>query len=96
MKLGRGRYSEVFRGVDLLQNKDVVIKILKPVKKAKVRREILILDILKGGPFIIDLHNRVIDSSTKTPSLVFEYVDVTDFTELYPKLSIEDIKLYIC
>ena len=43
MKLGRGRYSEVFRGVDLLQNKDVVIKILKPVKKLKVRREIKIL-----------------------------------------------------
>ena len=43
MKLGRGRYSEVFRGVDLLQNKDVVIKILKPVKKIKVRREIKIL-----------------------------------------------------
>lgn len=43
MKLGRGRYSEVFRGVDLLQNKDVVVKILKPVKKIKVRREIKIL-----------------------------------------------------
>jgi casein kinase II subunit alpha len=46
MKLGRGRYSEVFRAVDLLSNKDVVVKILKPVKKVKVRREIVILDRL--------------------------------------------------
>lgn len=43
MKLGRGRYSEVFRAVNLLQNQDVVVKILKPVKKLKVRREIKIL-----------------------------------------------------
>lgn len=43
MKLGRGRYSEVFRAVDLLTNTDVVVKILKPVKKLKVRREIKIL-----------------------------------------------------
>lgn len=84
MKLGRGRYSEVFRGVDLLQNEDVVIKILKPVKKIKVRREIKILNELNGGPFIIDLKGRVMDPSTKTPSLVFEYVDTTDFRDLYP------------
>ena len=42
-KLGRGRYSEVYRGVDLLHNEDVVVKILKPVRKVKVRREIDIL-----------------------------------------------------
>ena len=94
-KLGRGRYSEVFKGVDLLQNKDVVVKILKPVKKIKVRREIKILDMLSGGPFIIDLNNKVMDSSTRTPSLVFEYVDTTDFRDLYPKLSLEDIQTYI-
>lgn len=31
-KLGRGRYSEVFKGVNLLDNQEVVIKILKPGK----------------------------------------------------------------
>ena len=29
-KLGRGRYSEVFKGVNLLNNESCVIKILKP------------------------------------------------------------------
>jgi casein kinase II subunit alpha len=87
-KLGRGRYSEVFRGVDLINNADVVIKILKPVKKIKVRREIQILDIVKGGPYIINLNDKVMDPSNKTPSLVFEYVENTDFRELYPKLEL--------
>ena len=32
-KLGRGRYSEVFKGVNLLNNEQCVIKILKPGKK---------------------------------------------------------------
>jgi len=95
MKLGKGRYSEVFRAVDLLQNKDVVVKILKPVKKMKIRREIKILDMLSGGPFIIDLENKIMDSSTRTPSLVFEYVDATGFRELYPSLTVEDIQTFI-
>ena len=29
-KLGRGRYSEVFQGVNLLNNEIVAIKIIKP------------------------------------------------------------------
>jgi serine/threonine protein kinase len=29
-KLGRGRYSEVFKAVNLLNNEDVVVKMLKP------------------------------------------------------------------
>jgi casein kinase II subunit alpha len=95
MKLGRGRYSEVFRGVDLLQNKDVVIKILKPVKKIKVRREIKILQTLRGGPFVIDLYDTVADPSTRTPSLVFEYVENMDFRTLWSLLTLEDIQTYI-
>lgn len=30
MKLGRGRYSEVFKGVNLINNEVVVTKIIKP------------------------------------------------------------------
>lgn len=35
-KIGRGKYSEVFEGVDIRDESPVVIKILKPVKKKKV------------------------------------------------------------
>ncbi len=34
--MGRGKYSEVFEGVNTFNNESCVIKILKPVKKKKV------------------------------------------------------------
>jgi serine/threonine protein kinase len=40
-KIGRGKYSEVFEGLNILTNKPIVIKILKPVKKKKVRTAIV-------------------------------------------------------
>ena len=39
--------------------------------------------------------NHVMDPSNKTPSLVMEYVDHTDFRVLWPKLTLEDIQTYI-
>lgn len=36
-KVGRGKYSEVFEGINVNSNERCVIKILKPVKKKKVR-----------------------------------------------------------
>jgi len=39
-KIGRGKYSEVFEGVITSTNTPCVIKILKPVKKSKIKREI--------------------------------------------------------
>lgn len=35
-KVGRGKYSEVFEGVNTTNNERCIIKILKPVKKKKV------------------------------------------------------------
>ena len=34
-KVGRGKYSEVFEGVNIINTSKCVIKILKPVKKKK-------------------------------------------------------------
>lgn len=42
-KLGRGRYSEVFKANNLLTNQECVVKIIKPVRTLKVRRELLVL-----------------------------------------------------
>lgn len=35
-KVGRGKYSEVFEGINVNGNERCIIKILKPVKKKKV------------------------------------------------------------
>jgi predicted permease len=43
---------------------------------------------LTGGPFAQN-------SQSKTPSLIFEYVNNTDFRSLYPKFSDWDVRFYI-
>jgi Protein kinase domain len=78
-KIGRGKYSEVFEGMNVVNSTKCVIKILKPVKKKKIKREIKILQNLCGGTNIIQLLDVVRDPQSKTPSLVFEYIDNTDF-----------------
>jgi casein kinase II subunit alpha len=94
-KIGRGKYSEVFDGVCTANNTRCVIKILKPVKKKKIKREIKILQNLCGGPNIISLIDVARDNQSRTPSLIFEFVNNTDFKTLYPTLSDMDIRYYI-
>jgi casein kinase II subunit alpha len=60
-KVGRGKYSEVFEGVNVSNEDKCIIKVLKPVKKKKIKREIKILQNLAGGPNIIGLLDVVRD-----------------------------------
>merc|ERR1712136_568856 len=69
--------------------------ILKPVKKKKIKREIRILQNLCGGPNIVKLLDVVRDPQSKTPSLIFEYINNTDFKTLYPTLTDHDIRYYM-
>ncbi|KAF8404913.1 hypothetical protein HHK36_009808 [Tetracentron sinense] len=94
-KVGRGKYSEVFEGINVTSNERCIIKILKPVKKKKIKREIKILQNLCGGPNVVKLLDIVRDQHSKTPSLIFEYVNSTDFKILYPTLTDYDIRYYI-
>ena len=93
--IGRGKYSEVFEGVNIANYQKCVIKVLKPVKKKKIKREIKILQNLSGGPNVVALLDVVRDSQSKTPSLIFEYVNNTDFRNLYPKFVDYDVRYYI-
>uniref|UniRef100_A0A8C1VQC2 non-specific serine/threonine protein kinase n=1 Tax=Cyprinus carpio TaxID=7962 RepID=A0A8C1VQC2_CYPCA len=94
-KLGRGKYSEVFEAININNNEKVVVKILKPVKKKKIKREIKILENLRGGTNIIQLMDTVKDPVSRTPALVFECINNTDFKELYQKLTDYDIRFYM-
>eukprot|EP01029_Cantina_marsupialis_P026583 TRINITY_DN7185_c0_g1_i1.p1 TRINITY_DN7185_c0_g1~~TRINITY_DN7185_c0_g1_i1.p1 ORF type:complete len:379 (-),score=80.65 TRINITY_DN7185_c0_g1_i1:215-1282(-) len=93
-KIGRGKYSEVFDGVDVTDESMVVVKVLKPVRKSKIKREIKILQNLRGGPNVIQLLDIVQDPRSKTPSLVFEHVDNKDFKQLYGEFSDYDCRYY--
>lgn len=94
-KLGRGKYSEVFEGINITNNDKVVVKILKPVKKKKIKREIKILENLRGGANIITLLDVVKDPVSRTPALIFEYVNNIDFKQLYQQFSDYDIRFYL-
>jgi casein kinase II subunit alpha len=93
-KLGRGKYSEVFLGVDLKKGEKCVIKVLKPVKRKKIKREISILKNL-DGPNIIGLFDIVREPQLKTPGLIFEHVNNIDFRTLYQSFTDYDIRFYM-
>lgn len=94
-KIGRGKYSEVFDGIDTLYNLRCVIKLLKPVKKVKFKREIKILQAVSGGPNIVKLYDAVKDPITRTPALIFEHVDNTDYKVLYLEFGDLDVRYYV-
>ncbi|KAI9310281.1 casein kinase II alpha subunit [Dichotomocladium elegans] len=94
-KIGRGKYSEVFEGINSLNGQKCVIKVLKPVKKKKIKREIKILQNLTGGPNIIGLLDVVRDEQSRVPSLIFECVNNTEFKILYPTFSDFDVRYYM-
>ena len=94
-KLGRGKYSEVFLATNVASDSKCVVKVLKPIKKKKIKREVKILQSLAGGTNIVQLLDMVRDPLSKTPALVFEHVDNTDFKTLYPTLSDTDVRYYM-
>ncbi|GAA5833845.1 hypothetical protein JCM3766R1_002450 [Sporobolomyces carnicolor] len=94
-KVGRGKYSEVFEGYDTVNRKLIVIKVLKPIKKKKVKRELKILRNLRGGDNIIELLDVVRDPRSKTPAIIFEHVANLDSKLLYPFFTDNDVRYYM-
>lgn len=52
----------MFEGINVVNYQKCVIKVLKPVKKKKIKREIKILQNLSGGPNIVALLDVVRDN----------------------------------
>lgn len=96
-KIGRGKYSEVYEGINSVNDNRIVVKVLKPVKDEKYKREIKILKSVSPGPNIIKLIDVVLDVPSQTPALIMEYVDTKDedFRELYSKFTDFDIRYYM-
>ncbi|XAR51354.1 Non-specific serine/threonine protein kinase [Bertholletia excelsa] len=94
-KVGRGKYSEVFEGTRCANKEKCIISFLNLFMIMQIKREIKILQNLCGGPNIVELLDIVKDPYLKTPSLIYEYVNSTDFKVLYPTLSDFDIRYYI-
>ncbi|KAH8828055.1 kinase-like domain-containing protein [Flagelloscypha sp. PMI_526] len=93
-RVGGGRYSEVFLGLDMVNNDSIVVKVLKPVAAKKIKREIKVLRTIRGGPNVVQLLDVVRDPSRKYHSLVMEAVDAVEWRQLYPNFTEWDIKHY--
>jgi len=94
-RIGRGKYSEVFLGRNRANDTQCVIKVLKPVKKKKIKREISILRNLCGGPNIVTLLDCVRDPVSGTPALIFERVENCSPQQLYQSFTDWDTRYYI-
>uniref|UniRef100_A0AAR5P8R7 Casein kinase II subunit alpha n=1 Tax=Dendroctonus ponderosae TaxID=77166 RepID=A0AAR5P8R7_DENPD len=95
-KIGSGKYSVVFEGLHEPKGERVVLKMLKPVKKKKVKREIKILECLRGGVNIVNLLAVVEIPAMDLTALVFGQLVVNeDFKNIYLKLSEEDTRFYL-
>ncbi|KAJ3485873.1 hypothetical protein NLI96_g4640 [Meripilus lineatus] len=94
-RVGGGKYSEVFEGIDMTNEETCIIKVLKPVSKKKIKREIKILRNLTGGPNVVSLLNVVHDPISRSNSLIMEYVSNVDWKDLYPTFTELEIKHYM-
>lgn len=94
-QLGKGKYGEVYQSVNLGSDETCVIKIMRPVKEHRLRREVKILQHVNGGPNVIKLLEVVRDPDTKTPCFVFEFVDAIGFRELQQSVTDYDVRNYI-
>lgn len=81
----------------MLTGEEVAIKIFKPIKKDKIRREVKILNILKGSSYVTQVKDVVRDHATKTPAIITEFVNQgdLDIKKLFKSFTLEDAQNYI-
>lgn len=94
-KIGHGKFGEVFEGISVKSGQMVAVKVLRPVKKKKLQRELKILECIDGGPNIVRLYDIVRDNDSRLFSFVYEEVDNDDFKDLYPSLQLHEIQFYL-
>ena len=94
-KIGRGRYSEVYSGITKHTNQKVVIKILKPINKSKIKREAVILQYLKDCPNSVHLLDITKGESTDIYCLIYNNISGHELKSISKNITPEDMKLYI-
>ncbi|KAH9387186.1 casein kinase II subunit alpha [Nematocida major] len=93
--LGRGKYSQVFKGLAKPTRTSCVIKVLRPIREKKINREVKILKSLLGVKNVIQLLDVVKDSEANYRALIFPYNDHTETRSLFKLFSYEDIVFYM-
>lgn len=95
VRLGRGKYSNVFQGIINETEDYCVVKILKPVHIPKIFREIKILDALKGGPYISQIIDVVQDNDSGSYAIVLNWAENNSLREVVHNFEEIDVKIYM-
>lgn len=95
-KLGRGRFGEVFEGLHIPTRQRCVVKVLKPLaNRARIKREIAILQLVADVPNTSTLLDVVRDERADTTALVFPYLDTLSTSQLFNRLTLEGARSYL-
>ncbi|OHT17698.1 CMGC family protein kinase [Tritrichomonas foetus] len=93
-RIGRGKYSNVFRGRSSTGD-FCVIKVLKPVRMSKINREIKILESLKGGPYISQLRDIVRDKDSNSIALILDWAENMSIRATFQQLTTKHMAIYV-
>ncbi|GKT32253.1 Casein kinase II subunit alpha [Aduncisulcus paluster] len=94
-RIGKGKYSDAFLGIDSVREEYVVIKALKPVKDKRIKREAKVLALIRGGPHVVPLLDIIKCEGMRSIALVFKYVPTVDWPTFMVKVSYDDFVYYI-
>ena len=94
-KIGRGRYSDVYEGLQKNTNEKVVIKILKPITKVKIKREICILYNLKKCPNIVKILDVIKENYSEIFCIICKSISGIELKNFYMGISPQDLKFYM-
>ena len=94
-KIGRGRYSDVYEGQEKKTSKKVVIKILKPITKIKIIREICILKTLKKCPNIVEITDVIKEQNSDIYCIICKSISGIELKNCYLGISPSDLKNYM-
>ena len=93
-QLGRGKYSNVFKGYQRNGN-PCVVKVLKPVRPEKIRREISILQKIVDAPHVSKLLDICHDPESGAVSLILDWSENTPIKEILCFMSLSEIANYM-
>ena len=94
-KIGRGRYSDVYEGICKKSNEKVVLKILKPITKVKIKREIYILETLKKCPNIVQITDVIKEKDSEIFCIICKSISGIELKNCYIGMTPQDIKYYM-
>ena len=94
-KIGRGRYSDVYEGIQKKLNEKVVLKILKPITKVKIKREIYILKILRKCPNIVKILDVIKEKDSEIFCIICKSISGIELKNCYLGISFSDSKYYM-